>query len=409
MAGVSSCSVSSRRRALLAVVIAALLPGISSYEASADEDVPLRIGMSTALSGPAKALGEGVKLGVEIAIADANEAGGIRGRPLELIALDDGYEPSRTVPNMRRLTEDEGVLAVIGNVGTPTAIAAIPVAIEQKTLFFGAFTGAGVLRRTPPDRYVINYRASYAEETAAIIDALVETIGIATDEIAFFTQEDGYGDAGFAGGIAALRRQGLPRDASVLHTRYTRNTTNVESALAQVLDAPKEPKAIVMVGAYAPCAEFIRLARDLGLDPLFLNVSFVGSNALARRLGTQGERVIITQVVPPLDSTLPIAEDYRSSLAKRAPGTPPSFVSLEGFIAGRLFLEGLRRVEGAITREGIIDGLESIRDLDIGLGFPVSLNPNRHQASHRVWPTVLRGSAVLPLRWEELKVPAAIP
>ena len=131
---------------------------------------------------------------------------------------------------MRRLIEEQRVLAVVGNVGTPTAIAAVPIALEARTLFFGAFTGAGVLRKEPPDRYVINYRASYAEETAAMVRALVAIAHITPEEIAFFTQRDGYGDAGFAGGIAALTQHGLKDPATVAHGRYERNTLDVEKA-----------------------------------------------------------------------------------------------------------------------------------------------------------------------------------
>jgi len=197
-------------------------------------------------------LGKNMKQGVLVGLERANRAGGINGRSLKLIALDDGYEPTRTAPNMRRLIEQERVLAVIGNVGTPTAIAAVPIANEQKTLLFAPFTGAGVLRKNPPDRYVINYRASYAEETAAMIDALIKTGKLKTDEIAFFTQRDGYGDAGFIGGITALKHHGLRDENSVVHARYARNTLAVENALATILIASPPPQAVIMVGAYAP-------------------------------------------------------------------------------------------------------------------------------------------------------------
>jgi len=221
--------------------------------------------MSTALSGPAMDLGQNMLHGVQAGLARVNRAGGVNGRRLRLIVLDDGYEPARTAPNMRRLIEENGVLAVIGNVGTPTSIAAIPIAVQRKTLLFAPFSGAGILRRQPPSRYVINYRASYAEETAAMVDALIDRGGLRPEEVAFFTQRDGYGDAGFSGGIAALKRHGLKDEHRIYHVRYERNTVAVENALADLILAEPAPRAVIMVGAYAPCAKFIRLAEESGL------------------------------------------------------------------------------------------------------------------------------------------------
>jgi ABC-type branched-subunit amino acid transport system substrate-binding protein len=212
-------------------------------------DSEVVVGMSTALSGPAQALGQGVKAGVAARFAELNAAGGIHGRKVRLVALDDGYEPDRCAPNMRKLIDEEKVFAVIGNVGTPTAIVSVPIANEKKTLLFGAFTGAGVLRKSPPDRYIINYRASYAEETAAMIGGILDEMGVAPEEIAFFTQNDGYGDAGYNGAIKALEARGYAQAKDLAHGRYTRNTTNVEDGLIEILEAPVPPRVVIMVGA----------------------------------------------------------------------------------------------------------------------------------------------------------------
>jgi ABC-type branched-subunit amino acid transport system substrate-binding protein len=320
-----------------------------------------------------------------------------------LIALDDGYEPTRTAPNMRRLIEKEQVLAVIGNVGTPTAIAAIPIANEQKTLLFAPFTGAGVLRKTPPDRYVINYRASYAEETAAMIDALIKIGHLKPKEIAFFTQRDGYGDAGFVGGIAALKRHGLKDENVVVHARYERNTLAIENALANILFASPPPRAVIMVGAYAPCAKFITLAKESGMEALFLNVSFVGSAPLARELGNKAPHVIVTQVVPhPQEKNLLIVKEYHEDLQKMDQPTTPTFGSLEGYIAARIFVKALENVQGQPTRENIIDALEGLKAFDIGLGKSLHLTAKKHQASHRVWPTILRNGQFVPFKWKDI-------
>ncbi len=360
------------------------------------------LGMSTALTGPTAELGKGMRDGVLIGLDRANRGGGIGGRRLRLLPLDDGYEPARTVPNMRRLIEAEKVLAVIGNVGTPTAIASLPLVKKDRTLFFAPFTGAGVLRQDPPDRYVINYRASYAEEIAAMVDALIDA-GLQPADIAFFTQRDGYGDAGFAGGCAALKRHGLKDERQLLHVRYPRNTLAVENALADVLLAGRTPKAIIMVGAYAPCAKFIRLARQSGLQALFLSVSFVGSDFLAEALGTRIEGVIVTQVVPhPDDATLPIVRQYRDDLRAWGGNARPTFASLEGYVAARILAAALARLHGEPTREGIIDALEGLGTFDLGLGHPLQLDRQRHQASGTVWPTLLRQGRFVPFAWSDI-------
>ena len=377
-------------------------PASASSPRAADAAVVL--GMSTALTGPAAILGINMRVGVLSAINEANRAGGFRGRTLSLISLDDGYEPSRTAPNMRTLIEDVKVLAVIGNVGTPTAVAALPIANASKTPFLGAFTGAGVLRKTPPDRYVLNYRASYAEETSAMVNALIEYGELKPHEIAFFTQRDAYGDAGYTGGMTALRQHGLQDETQIIHSRYERNTLAVENALADMIIAHPQPRAVIMVGAYAPCGVFIALAKQSGLNALFLNVSFVGGKPLAEHLGKSGEGVIITQVVPHFEADLPIVARYRRALHSWDPSTQPTFGSLEGYITTRIFLEGLHNIEGPLTREAVVTALEQLGDFDIGLGEPLHLSPDDHQACHRVWPTVIKNGEVIPFQWQDLGI-----
>ena len=368
-----------------------------------EKNTDIVIGMSTALSGPAADLGKNMKDGILAGLLRANLSGGIRGRQLRLVPVDDGYEPSRTAPNMRRLIEQENVLAVIGNVGTPTAIAAIPIANEQQTLLFAPFTGAGVLRKSPPDRYVINYRASYAEETAAMIDALIKIGKLKPKEIAFFTQRDGYGDAGYVGGITALKRYGLKDEALIKHVRYERNTLAVEDALASLILSDPLPRAVIMVGAYAPCARFITLAQESGLHTLFLNVSFVGSASLANKLGIRTNRVIVTQVVPhPHDSDVHLVQEFHADMKVYDDTIVPNFGSLEGYIAARIFVRAFTKLEHTITRESIIDALEQLGTFDIGLGHSLHLNENEHQASHRIWPTILKNGTFVPFKWQQL-------
>lgn len=374
-----------------------------SVEAARTNSAEILLGMSTVLSGPAADLGKDMRLGVLAGLERANRAGGVNGRRLKLIALDDGYEPGRTAPNMRELIEKDNVLAVIGNVGTPTAIAAIPIAKEERMLFFAPFTGAGVSRKNPPDRYVINYRASYAEETGAMIDALMDGGGLKCEEIAIFTQRDGYGDAGFDGVLKALKRHGLKDERAILHVGYERNTLAVEDALATILYAPHTPQAIIMVGAYAPCAKFIRLACAAGLKAVFLNVSFVGSNALATELGALPARVIVTQVVPhPTSENVPIISEYHTDLNALDPSVVPGFGTLEGYVAARILTKALEGISGEPTREGIVDALENLGEFDLGLGEPLRLSQTEHQAGHGIWPTVLRDGAFVEFPWTRI-------
>lgn len=367
-------------RLLLAVAVAAWIA--TGAAAARQDEIP--VGMTAAFSGPLQLLGRSMQSGIEICFAETNAAGGIKGRPLRLIALDDSYDPETAAANMRRLVRDHGVIAMVGSVGTPTAVETLPIARAEKVLLFGAFTGADILRPDPPERYVINFRASYGEETAAMVGGLLAQ-GIKPREIAFFTQDDAYGFAGYDGAIRALAKAGF--DGSRLaHGRYRRNTLAVEDALITLLDSDIPPRAIIMVAAYGPAAKFIRLARRIFPDTLFLNLSFVGSEPLREALGPDGDGVIVTEVVPLLDSDLPAVHAFHKARARFRPDDTPNLVMLEGYLAARVFVEGLRAAP-RIDREGVIDGLESLGNFDIGLGEPLTLTPDDHQASRMIWPT----------------------
>ena len=385
------------------VLIVSLILFSHTRTVFAEDDI-LKFGMSTVLTGPAANLGINMRSGVLLAFLQANQQGGIKGRQLSLISLDDGYEPSRTAPNIYRLIQDDGVLGIIGNVGTPTAVVALPIIMEYKVLFYGAFTGAMRLRNDPPDRYVINYRASYQEETEAIVDALIEYAGLKVDEFAFFTQRDAYGDSGYKGGIAALKKHGLTDQTSITHGRYERNTTDVESALADILQAKHPVKAVIMAGAYKPSAKFIRLAKQLGLtDVYFMNLSFVGTESLITELQGEDNNVFIMQVVPPLSSQLPIVEEYLDFVKQSAEHEKPSLGSLEGFISTKILILALKRIDGEINHESIVTAFEGLGDFDIGLGEKLNLSQSNHQASHTVWPTAIENSQAVLYEWKKLK------
>ena len=371
--------------------VAAVIPSAPSVRGVTDTEIVF--GMAAAFSGSAKELGRQMKLGVESAFSATNAAGGINGRQLRLVAIDDGYEPSRTVDAMKQLFEKDQVFGIIGNVGTPTAMVALPYALERKMLFFGAFTGAGLLRRDPPDRYVFNYRASYAEETDAVVRYLVRVRRLRPEQIAVFAQEDGYGDSGFVGVTKAVRALRGGNAAPVLRFNYKRNTVDVDDAVTRLRQQKGAIKAVVMVPTYRAAAKFIEKTRDLYPGMIYTNVSFVGSTALADELMLLGrkyaEGVIVTQVVPAIEGYSSLVLDYKASLAKNFPGEVPDYVSLEGYVTGNLLAEGVRRAGAQLDTEKLVDALETVRDFDPGLGTPLTFGRTEHQASHKVWGTQL--------------------
>jgi branched-chain amino acid transport system substrate-binding protein len=352
----------------------------------------IRFGISAAFSGPAKELGQNMKRGIDAAFNAANDAGGVFGRQLRLIAADDGYETSRAAITMKHLYEKEQVFGVIGNVGTPTAVVALPYALERKMLFFGAFTGAGLLRSDPPDRYVFNYRASYAEETSATVNYLVKVRRLKPSQIAVFAQQDAYGDSGFSGVAKAIRALGGD-DNAILRLHYQRNTVDVDDAIEQLKKSRIPIRAVIMVPTYRAAAKFIEKTRDLYPNMIYASVSFVGSTALANELMLLGKRfatgVIVTQVVPAVEGHSSLVLEYKSMLAKYFPGEPPDYVSLEGYVAAKVMIEALKRNGPQLDTERLVATLEGIRNVDIGLGTPVSFGQSEHQGVHKVWGTQL--------------------
>lgn len=336
-------------------------------------------GQVAALEGPAAALGTGMNLGLMAAFAEINARGGVHGRQLELVAKDDGYEPERSVGLVTEIIASGEVFALIGPVGTPTSKATQPLAAEAGMPFIGPFTGAGFLR-DPALGNVVNLRASYGAETEEWIRYLADEQGLT--KIAILYQDDAFGRAGLDGVVAAMERRGL---TLVAQGTYTRNTTAVKSALIEIRRA--EPEAVVMVGAYAPCAEFIRLSRRLDFNPQFVNISFVGSEALAADLGADGEGVIVSQVVPlPWDGSVPVVAEYQAALAAIAPDAKPSFVSLEGYLVGRLAALALERTGAEPTRAGFLAAVAALGSVDVG-GMTMTFGPGDNQGLDRVFLT----------------------
>lgn len=360
-------------------------------------ETEIRFGISAPFTGPARELGQNMKIGIEAAFNVANVNGGMHGRQLRLIAMDDGYEPARTAITMKELYEKDQVFGLLGNVGTPTAVVALPYVLDRKMLFFGAFTGAGLLRNDPPDRYVFNYRASYAEETAAVVNYLVKVRQLLPEQIAVFAQQDAYGDAGFAGVQKAVRSLRGGNDTPILRLNYQRNTVDVDEAVAQLQLKRRIPiKAVIMVPTYRAAAKFIERTRDLYPDMIYTSVSFVGSTALADELMLLGPKyatgVIVTQVVPAVEGHSSLVLNYKSALAKYFPGVASDYVSLEGYVDASVLIAALQRNGPQLDTEKLVETLESLHDLDIGLGTPVTFNSSEHQGVHKVWGTQLDAS-----------------
>jgi ABC-type branched-subunit amino acid transport system substrate-binding protein len=351
------------------------------------------LGMSGPFSGPSKELGRAMQLGIETAFKDWNDRGGVGGRQLHLVALDDGYDPAQALVNVQELEEQRKVFALVGNIGTPTIEKVLPYVLDKKIPLFGVFSGVKLLRKEPPDRYVFNYRASYTEETAAVMRYLVESKKLRPEQVAVFAQKDSFGDAGIQGVVHACRKYGVDPD-KILRVGYVRNSMEGLDNAVQTILAHKEIRAVVQVATYRQAARFIQKMKDAKFEGLFTNVSFVGSEALAEELrdlgaAAYGTGVIVTQVVPPIDSRSTAVLKYRDLLRKYFPSERPSFVSLEGYLIANLFVEGVQRAGPNLTREVLIEGLESIHDLDLGIGTPLHFAPSEHQASHKVWATVL--------------------
>ena len=349
-------------------------PGVSEHR--------ILFGQSAAFKGPAAALGISMREGILAAFHEVNSAGGIYGRKLELISYNDGYEPEMAISNTHRLINEDGVFALIGEVGTPTSKAAQPITTNEQVPFLGPFTGAAFLRN-PSLRNVVNVRASYNQETEAWIAHLTGDLRLS--RIAILYQDDSFGRAGLAGVRQAMERRDMKL---VAEGTYKRNTTAVKRALLRI--RKESPEAVVMVGAYKPCAEFIKIAKKIGMDPVFVNISFVGSKALSKELGADGEGVIVTQVVPiPEDASIPLVGRYQRALKAIEEETVPGFVSLEGYMVGRLVVQALQLLGKTVTREGLLATIKDVGTFDLD-GITLEYGADDNQGMDQVFLTVIQ-------------------
>ena len=368
-----------RRQAMGALAGLGAWPLLPST-AHAQTDQTLVLGQSAAFSGPSAQLGQQYHLGAQLYFEKLNATGGINGRPVLLRKLDDGYEPERCVANTRQFVS-EGVFALFGYVGTPTTAAALPLATEAKLPLFAPLTGAQSLR-DPYNRFAVHVRASYFDETAAIVK---QTTSVGIQKIAVFHQNDGYGQAGLEGVKRALAVLKLE---PVAVGTVERNSTDVTTALTDIL--AKSPEAIVQVGTYKACAVFIRLARKAGFSGTFYNVSFVGTQALLEELGALASGVVVSQVMPfPYAPTSPISTDYLNALKTEGNrGISPNYSGMEGYVAARVFAEAARKAGKALTRESFLAAVQTLSGVNLG-GFNVNFGPQKNTGSNFVELTLL--------------------
>jgi ABC-type branched-subunit amino acid transport system substrate-binding protein len=354
-----------------------LLMKIANAENGVHDD-KIIFGQTAAIEGPASALGVGMRDGIKAAFAEVNAKGGVKGKQLILKTYDDGYEPNLAIANTEKLIKQDKVFAIIGTVGTPTTKAIEPLTETNNVPLIGAFTGAEFLR-TPYKKHIVNVRGSYYQEAESWIKHLTEDMG--AKKIAILYQDDSFGRAGLDGVNIALEKRGMKLAAE---GKYQRNTTAVKSAVLNIKKS--NPDAIVTVGAYQPVAEFIKTMRKLKVEVPIINISFVGSKALASELGEYYHNVYITQVVPfPFSSSLELVKNYQEAYKKEI-GSNIEFVSLEGYMVGKLAAMMLELTNGEITRENMLNTLKEQKVFDLG-GIKLKYDTSDNQGMDEVFIT----------------------
>jgi branched-chain amino acid transport system substrate-binding protein len=384
------------RVALFLLLTFGLTVLFASAETPGITDNSILIGSCSALDGPARFLGNQTVLGATTYLHFINDEGGVFGRKVQLLAFDDGYDPDKAPACFKRMTK-EGAFALGFFVGTPTAKVYVPMAQDEKIPVVGLFTGAQMLYE-PLKRYVINVRASYYDETREQIDRLWD---VNIRKIGVIYQDDAFGKTVLDGVKLALQKH---NSSPAAVGTFPRNTLDVNDGMKSVMAA--RPQAVVVVGPYAPVAAIVKKAHAEGWRPQFLTVSFVGTEEFIKEAGQDAEGAIITQVVPPYDRTdYPTVALYRKYLSKYYPDTPPSFVSLEGFVDAMVVVEGLKRAGKDVTRERFISAIESIHELNVGLGpkLVLAYGSTDHKGFDNVYPTVVKnGQPTLLTNWSTI-------
>jgi ABC-type branched-subunit amino acid transport system substrate-binding protein len=373
----------------LAVVLAPAIASAQAVQGVTDKEV--LFGMTAAFSGNTKELGRHSKTGWELAFAAANEAGGVNGRKLKLIAMHDDNEPKMAAQVAKELVEKKKIFAMVGSVGSVTTDAYLNYLLDRQMLLFCPLSGADHLRNDPPDRYVFNCRASGAEEVMSAMRYLVEVRRVKPSQIAVLLQRDKFGESGYRGFAYQMRR--YRRDpATTVRTSYQRNTVDVDDAVKTIRANAKHLRAVITVGNYRPIAKFIEKTRDL--DLIYTSTSEVGAETLADLLLQLGakytENIVVTQPGPPPSSRATAVLKYQQLLKRYAPGERLDFLSLQSYLAGVVLVESLKRAGRDLNSETLVDAIESLKGYDLGVGVPVAFGPSEHQAWHKIWGTMLQ-------------------
>ena len=369
------------------LVIAVILLCIHNPETSSEEKKrsgDIELGMTTSISGPSRDIGESMFAGVNAYIKYINKTGGVNNRQIRLTLLDDGYQPKAAMINAEKLIKEHNIIAMIGNVGTPTAQVTDPYANKEKVILFAPYTGANILRDAIKSPYTFNFRASYQQELALIIDHIFGK-GIELKDIVFFIQNDSYGKSGLDSVKAILKKYGFNSEQKLNVLRYSRNTNNVKAALNGLLQLNHSPKAIILIAAYGASANFINYSFSQFPALHYFNISFVGAHALSSHLNINSRNIYITQVVPPLTSELPLIAEFKSHLFKYGDIDMLNSTSFEGYIAAKILVSALKKIKGDITSDNLKATLESMGEFDVGMGYSLLLDNMNHQASQKVW------------------------
>ncbi len=367
----------------------------------------IELGMSTTLSGPNQNLGRDMYQGMQAFFDETNQQGGVHGQKINFTVLDDGYEPTSVLENIRELIDHHKVIAIVGNVGTPTAAVAAPKANARGVVFYGAFTGADILRRTPPEPFIFNFRASYRQEMEMIVRNIIDD-GISPHRIAFFLQDDSLGQTGFDMAKAALEKFGFQQTDELLITRYQRNSLSIQNAIIDMIRSKPEPEAIILVGAYQPIAQFIRFSHRIFPQTRFYNLSFSGAPILADALEGIYGRIYMAQVVPPITSVASVTSG--ASVTSITPDTPKTDTNSEteqsqnsiwreGYFAAKVLVTALNSIQGDINSLNLKTALEAMGTFNLEDFGMLSFGPNDHQASNHIWLTHLNKA----LEWEVVK------
>lgn len=365
-------------RKILGLILLVLSQSVSAEDGVTADSVT--IGMSNALSGPSAALGTGMKQGVDAYFSKINKAGGVHGRKLVLKSLDDQYEPAKAVENTEKLIGEKSFV-LLGYVGTPTSQAVMPLVGKNNIPYIAPFTGAEAIRN-PVNKNVFNVRASYFDETEALVERFTTDLGI--KKIGIFIQDDGYGAAGEAGVLRALKKRDMSLTGKGI---YKRNTVEIDAGFEELKKAA--PEAIIMVGTYKACAAFVKKAKASGLKAQFANVSFVGTAAYIQEGGADVEGTIISQVFPsPSSGSEQLVKDYQADM-KAAGFSSFEYTSIEGYAGAKVFVEALKSAGKELTRDSLRASLEKMNS-DIG-GFKVAFSPSNHSGSTAVYMTIVKG------------------